>query len=165
MYYFYFDASALVKRYIPETGSGEVNFIFAHVSRERLICLAIGAAEVFSICVRKRNDGRITSHQFEQAVGYLSREVIDIESGFETISAHNSLIWSSTDLMDRHSINSVDAILLRSALDVAASFRHGNDQLVLVASDQRLLRAAREEGLPIFNPETDSQQTLSTHFL
>ena len=67
MYYFYFDASALVKRYIPETGSGEVNFIFTHVPRERLICLAIGAAEVFSICVRKRNDGRITSHQFEQA--------------------------------------------------------------------------------------------------
>lgn len=62
-------------------------------------------AVVFSICVRKRNDGRITSHQFEQAVGYLSHEVIDIESDFETISAHNSLIWSSTNLMDRHSIH------------------------------------------------------------
>ena len=32
--------------------------------------------------------------------------------------------------------------------------------LVLVASDQRLLRAARAEGLQIFNPKIDSQQTL-----
>lgn len=33
--------------------------------------------------------------------------------------------------------------------------------LVLVASDQRLLRAARAEGLQGFNPEIDSQQTLT----
>lgn len=34
------------------------------------------------------------------------------------------------------------------------------DTLVLVASDQRLFRAAHAEGLQIFNPEIDSQQTL-----
>ena len=31
---------------------------------------------------------------------------------------------------------------------------------VLVASDQRLLRAAQNEGLLIFNPEIDPEQTL-----
>ncbi|MCY3551845.1 MAG: hypothetical protein OXH39_15395 [Candidatus Poribacteria bacterium] len=36
--------------------------------------------------------------------------------------------------------------------------------LVFVASDQRLLRAASNEGLLIFNPEIDPEQTLETWF-
>ena len=63
-------------------------------------------------------------------------------------------------LIETHSLNSVDAMVLRSALDVATELRSIGDTLVLVASDQRLLRAARAEGLQIFNPEIDSQQTL-----
>jgi hypothetical protein len=34
------------------------------------------------------------------------------------------------------------------------------DNLVLVSSDKRLLRASQSEGLPTFNPETDSQTAL-----
>lgn len=160
MYYFYFDASALVKRYTEEVGSDKVDFLFQNVPLNRLMCLAIGVAEVFSICVRKRNDGRITRHHFEQAVGYLDSEVINIESDFETIPVQNALIWESISLMDIHSINSVDAILLCSALDIVTNLGDENNELVLVASDQRLLRAAQTEGLLCFNPETDSQQVL-----
>ena len=161
MYYFYFDASGLVKRYTLEVGSDKVDFLFQNVPLNRLMCLAIGAAEVFSICVRKRNDGRITKHHFEQAAGYLDYEIINIESGFETVPAQNALIWESIGLMDTYSINSVDAILLRSALDIATNLRNEKNELVLVASDQRLLRAAQTEGLLCFNPETDSQQVLT----
>ena len=160
MYYFYFDASGLVKRYTEEVGSDKIDFIFQNVPLNRLMCLAIGVAEVFSICVRKRNDGRITRHQFEQAVGYLDSEVINIESDFETVPAQNVLIWESISLMNTHSINSVDAILLCSALDIATNLRDEENELVLIASDQRLLRAAQTEGLLCFNPETDSQQML-----
>ena len=160
MYYFYFDASALVKRYTEEIGSDKIDFLFQNVPLNRLMCLAIGVAEVFSICVRKRNDGRITRHHFEQAVGYLDNEVINIESNFETVPAQNALIWESIRLMDIHSINSVDAILLCSALNIAANLRNEQNELALIASDQRLLRAAQTEGLLCFNPETDSQQVL-----
>ena len=64
-------------------------------------------------------------------------------------------------LIETHSLNSVDAMVLRSALDVVTELRSIGDTLVLVASDQRLLRAARAEGLQIFNPEIDSQQILT----
>ena len=160
MYYFYFDASGLVKRYTEEIGSDKIDFLFRNVPLNRLMCLAIGVAEVFSICVRKRNDGRITRHHFDQAIGYLDTEVINIASDFETVPAQNRLIWQSIRLMDIHSINSVDAILLCSALHIAANLRNEKNELVLVASDQRLLRAAQSEGLLCFNPETDSQQVL-----
>ena len=64
-------------------------------------------------------------------------------------------------LIETHSLNSVDAIVLRSALNIATQLRYTGNTLVLVASDQRLLRAARTEGLQVFNPEIDSQQTLT----
>lgn len=161
MFYFYYDASALVKRYLLEIGSNRVNFLFANVPLEYFRCSAIGAAEVLSICIRKRNDKRITQHDFNHAVANLNLEVIDTTSDFKTFSTPNSLIWASLNLMETHSINSVDAMVLRSALDVAIELRYvSGDNLVLVASDQRLLKAANNEGLLVFNPEIDSEQEL-----
>ena len=49
-----------------------------------------------------------------------------------------------------------DAILLRSAIDLAAILRMQGEDLILVASDQRLLRAAKNEGIAIFNPEVQT---------
>ena len=161
MYYFYFDASALAKRYIEEIGSDKIDFLFANVALTHLQCLVIGAMEVFWICVRKKNDGRITADQFTQATGHLEFEVINTQSDFKTIPIPDSLVWDSMDLIETHSLNSVDAIVLRSALNVAAELRRAGDTLVLVASDQRLLRAARAEGLQVFNPEIDSQKILT----
>ncbi len=161
MYYFYFDASALAKRYIEEVGSDKIDFLFENAPLERLLCLTIGAMEVFWICVRKRNDRRIETDQFTQATRHLEYEVINTQSDFKTISLPDSLIWDAMDLINIHSLNSVDAIVLRSALDTATEFRSTDDTVVLVASDQRLLRAARTEGLQVFNPELDSQQTLT----
>lgn len=160
MYYFYLDASALVKRYTRESGSDRMFFLFRNMPLTRLQCLTIGAMEVFWICVRKRNDGRITDHQFRRAVTLLRHEVINSQSDFKTISVPDALVWNSMDLIETHSLNSVDAIVLRSALNIAAELRSTEDTLVLVASDQRLLRAARTGGLQIFNPEIDSHQTL-----
>ena len=91
---------------------------------------------------------------------HLRREVINNQSNFRKISVTDSLVWDSMDLIENHSLNSVDAMVLRSALDTATELRSTDDRLVLVASDQRLLRAARAEGLQVFNPEVDSQQIL-----
>ena len=161
MYYFYFDASALAKRYIEEVGSDKIDFLFENVPLWRLLCLTVGAAEVFWICIRKRNDGRINVNQFTQSTGHLEHEIINNQSDFRTISVPDSLVWNSMNFIETYSINSVDALVLRSALDTAIELRSIDDRLVLVASDQRLLRAAYAEGLQIFNPETDSQQTLT----
>lgn len=159
MFYFYFDASALVKRYTDEIGSDEIDYLFANVPWNRMHCLFLGAIEVFWICVRKRNDGRITTDQFAQAIGYLDHEVISIWSNFNTISIPDSLVLSSVSLIETHSLNSVDALVLRSALDI--ELRNDSNRIVLVSSDQRLNRAAESEGLLVFNPETDSQQDLT----
>ncbi len=161
MYYFYFDASALVKRYTQEIGSEKVNFLFNNAPLNRIMCLILGIVELFWVCVRKRNDGRITNLDFSQAWINLNDEVIDDQSDFKTISVPDQLILDSMRLIEIHSLNSVDAVVLRAALNIAAELRNTGDTLVLVASDQRLLRAAHTEGLQVFNPEVDSQQILT----
>jgi uncharacterized protein (DUF934 family) len=70
------------------------------------------------------------------------------------------LVFRAVPLILTHSINSTDAILLRSALDFAGQLRAAGHDLVLVVSDRRLLAAARAEGLATFNPETDANADL-----
>ena len=160
MSHFYFDASALAKRYTEETGSDKVDYLFGNVPLNRLKCLIIGAAEVFWICVRKKNDGRITLYEFTHAVANLNREVTSGTSDLCIESVPDALVWASLNFVETYSLNSVDAIVLGSALETATELRRIDDTLVLVASDQRLLRAASNEGLLIFNPEIDPEDTL-----
>ena len=124
-------------------------------------CLMLGVVEVLWICVRKGNDSRITKNEFARAVTHLKSEVINRQSEFKTISIPDTLVLNSMSLIETHSLNSVDAMVLRSALDIATELRNTGNKLVLVASDQRLLRAAQDEELLVFNPEVDSQQTLT----
>jgi predicted nucleic acid-binding protein len=51
----YLDASALAKKYVPEPGSGTVQYLFTRVPRDRQAVLSVGVAEVISVFVRRRN--------------------------------------------------------------------------------------------------------------
>jgi predicted nucleic acid-binding protein len=153
---FYFDASALAKPYVPEPGSAPVHAILGTVSNERLHVLNIGLGEVVSILVRKRNAGVISQAYLGQAMLDFVNEIVrppDINREAATIR----LITSSFSLIVAHSVNSTDALTLKSALAVDRKLRRSGEDLVLVASGQRLLRAAQAEGLTTFNPETQDQ--------
>jgi len=159
MNYFYFDASALAKRYAPEVGSNLVNYLFSQVTHKRLMCLITGVAEVISVLVRKKNRGSISAADFSQALINLDNEVI-YAADFMTVSIEDSLVLSSLPLIDKHSINSTDAVVLQSALDIAVELRGVKDDLIMIVSDQRLLRAAQTEGLMTFNPESGIKSKL-----
>ncbi len=76
------------------------------------------------------------------------------------LAADNALVLAALPLIQTHSINATDAVILRSALGLAASLRGVGDDLVLVAADHRLLKAAQTEGLLTFNPEAQTQPDL-----
>ncbi len=157
---FYLDASALVKRYVLEKGSPHVHAILDGVPHNRIFLLNVGAGEVVSILVRKRNAGSISTASFGQAYVDFEAEVLRA-ADIRKQSVSNRLALSSFPLIVAHSINSTDAIMLRSAFVIARKLRAGGDDLVLVASDQRLLRAAQAEGLITFNPESQDHAALA----
>lgn len=158
---FYMDASALAKRYIPELGSALVDEILDKAPGNRIYVLNVGAGEVVSILVRKKNAGVISSARFSQALVDFELEIVQ-SSDVNTLPVGNRLATTSFPMIVAHSINSTDAITLNSALAIAQSLRGQGDDLVLVASDERLLRAAQAEGLATFNPETQDQAALTT---
>ena len=159
MNYFFLDASAVVKRYIPETGTLEMNYFFASVPPHRMLCLFAGGGEVIFVFVRRRNEGKFNATRFNQLKQRFEIELIQ-PSEVVKILPIKSQISASWELIGKHSINSTDAILLQCTLDRTHELRANGDNLVLVSSDKRLLNAARNEGLFTFNPETDNQAAL-----
>lgn len=160
MNYFCLDASALAKRYVPETGSALVDFILGNVAEHRVHVLNVSYAEVVWALVRLRNSGRLSAGRFGLALINLEGEIVQSLSK-HLLSFNNSLVTNALPLIVKHSINATDAILLRLAIDVSQLLRGQGNDLVLVASDQRLLRAAQAERLITFNPETQDQPTLA----
>ncbi len=70
--------------------------------------------------------------------------------GVAAVSALTDLLDQA--LIERHSLNSTDAAILQAFLRYAAPLR-GSAASVLVASDHRLLRAAKAQGLEVLDPE------------
>ncbi len=152
MRFFFLDASALAKRYAPEQGTGLINHLWASVPPDRICIFNIGIAEIVSVLVRKRNAGAISPTSFAQSLLLLQSELVG-SSPLRKLIADNASVTAALRHIDKHSINSTDAAVLGAALDLAAYARSTGDDLVLVASDQRLLRAAKAEGLSTFDPE------------
>lgn len=159
MNYFFLDASALAKRYSLEAGVDLLDYLFSKVPRDRLSCVLLGAAEVVSVLVRRRNGGLLSAVDFTQAMLNFTTEIVNA-TDFRTLALENGVILSAMAFIETHSINSNDAVVLRLALDIANHVRSTGDDVVLVASDRRLLRAAQAEGLATFDPETQSQADL-----
>jgi predicted nucleic acid-binding protein len=157
---FYLDASALAKRYVPEAGSAQVHAILDTVSSDRLYVLNIGMGEIVSILLRKQNAGLISQLYFAQALADFNAEMVRAVD-ITKVSVTTRLVTTSFPLIVAHAINSTDALTLKSALAIARKLRAAGDDLVLVAADQRLLRAAGAEGLILFNPETQDHAALA----
>ncbi len=162
--FFYLDANALAKHYVPEKGTSVVNHLFTQVTRDNMMCLTLGTLEVISIFVRKKNANLLSLTTFNQAMADFEGEVIK-DLTFTKISGTDQLVDAATPFVEKHSLNATDAVIPRSALDFAGHLRVSGDDLVLVTSDHRLLRAARAEGLLIFNPETQTEAELDVLLL
>src|SRR5713226_8680507 len=153
---FYFDASALVKRYTNETGFELINSLFGQVPRNETLCLHLGVLEVFSVLVRKKNAGHFSKPVFDQVLVDFRNEVIDA-GGFKKIAATDFVLQGAFPLIEKYSINATDGIILKSPLEIKIQLQSIGNDIVLVSSDQRLLKAAQAEVLLTFDPETQNQ--------
>ena len=156
---FYLDASAMAKRYVVEQGTFVVNHLFRRVARDDMMCLTLGTIEVISVFVRKKNASAVPDTAFHQAMTDFRSEIIDA-ANFMKIPATDPLVNAAASLVAKHALNATDAVILRSVLDLVATLHTTGDALVLVTSDQRLLRAAQEEGVLTFDPTSQTEGDL-----
>ena len=86
-------------------------------------------------------------------------EVIDA-ANFTKIPATDSLINTAASLVEKHSLNATDAVILRSVLDLVVVLRATGDDLVLVTLRSAPAARAQVEGVLTFNPVTQTEGDL-----
>ena len=153
MKHVYLDASALVKRYRQEPGSDVVNDTVDRVASDnprQLVISSLSIIETLSILNRRRNEAGIPAEAFRSALRPVLEE---LRTFSHALLIDDHLLLSSAQYAIKHNINSADAIHLAILLTLQATTVVSDDELLCLAADQRLIRAARTEGITVVNPE------------
>jgi predicted nucleic acid-binding protein len=140
----YLDTSALVKRFVAETGSPVVH---ALVIRHGPVATAkIAYAEVHAGLARKRREGHLSERQYVSTCRLFETDW----RAYVRVDLHDEVLVLARDLLRRHPLKGFDAIHLASALSLSTAL---SEEITFAAADTRLLDAARAERLRALNVE------------
>jgi predicted nucleic acid-binding protein len=146
------DASALVKRYTPETGKATVDALFTALPAANMVTTFWGYAETHASLLRKRNKREISARFFGTALTLLRGEIRQ-DPDWTLLTIDDLAVLAGIELLLRHNLNTTDGVILATYLRYQLPLPTGSPTVVLVAADTRLLRAATAEGLSTLNPE------------
>lgn len=152
MDYFYFDSSAIVKNYIPESGTNWVKSIFNAVSQTEIYSASISEVEVIAVLARKRKGNRLAAND---ALNLMNRLKIDFATAFLVIQISPTLLIQAIELADKYALRGYDAVQLAAALEIYSnlfSLFSGTLSFTFVSADNELNQAAQAEGLNVENP-------------
>ena len=145
----YFDSSALVKRYLAETGSSWVQMRFSDPAR-MIITADISRVEIAAAFAGKLRGRFITQAEYQEAHARLNA---DTQKRFYILPVISQRIDEAIALTDAHRLRGYDAVQLACALYANKVLIANNlPPLTFVAADRDLLKAAQAEGLNTENP-------------
>jgi len=140
---YYFDTSALVKRYHREEGTEVVDKIIEGESPIYFSTIAI--AETISALRKLKSMRKISRKMYEKLVGVFFGEV---EKRFVIVPLDDSQILTTIKMIEKHNLRTLDALHLAVASEIKIM-----GDVIFVSSDKKLLLAAKKEGFGILNPE------------
>ena len=148
----YLDTSAFVKHYrAEEKGSGIINKLVddAKAGKNQLVSSFIVIGEIISVFDKWTRYKYISSDECAELVKIFVREIKELNDAGILLLEHVSTatITDCLDLITGHHLSLNDSMHLFTAL--------GNKTLIdqFICSDKGLIKAAREEGLEVLNPE------------
>jgi len=144
---YFLDSSAVMKRYVQETGTVWVRALTASGTGNFFYLARITDVEVTAALARRRGQPGLS---VVQAVAALRQFRWDFGQDYRVVEITIALLQRAAHLADTHALRGYDAVQLAVALDV-----HARDQaLVLVSADAELNAAATAEGLRVEDPNT-----------
>lgn len=149
MIYYFFDSSALIKRYHAEAGTEKTDELFAQQDN-KIVKSSLALSEITSALNRKKNEGKINPELLQDILNEFYREVLE---RFTVISLDDSLIPHSIELILNRNLRTLDSLQLNAALSVFQLL--SEMKFIFVCADKKLLEAATHEGLVTLNPELD----------
>jgi len=147
---YYFDTSALGKRYVNEIGAGWVRALTAPAAGHALLTARITMAEMYSVLARRRREGSVPADSCTKAAQAFTAHSF---AEYKFIELDVSIIERVRDLFDRYPLRAYDLVPLASALAAnQALVDRQLPPLVFISADDRLLKVATAEGLAVDNP-------------
>ena len=144
---YFLDSSAVMKRYVQETGTVWVWALTASGTGNFFYLARITDVEVTAALARRRGQPGLS---VVQAVAALRQFRRDFGQDYRVVEITIALLQRAAQLADTHALRGYDAVQLAVALDV-----HARDQaLVLVSADAELNAAATVEELRVEDPNT-----------
>ncbi len=147
----YFETSAVLKLYKPETGTAKVQRILQSAPAKPFIS-KLAIVEVFSVFNRFVRTQIITVTEYQRSEG---RFLADLQAGlFDILAAQDSHFTLAEQLIRKHGqqreCQAPDALHLAVAILIAQA----GELAEFVLADRALLSLASAENLQINNPET-----------
>jgi predicted nucleic acid-binding protein len=135
----YFDASALARRYVREAGSASIR---RQLRRGGIATSRLSAIEVASALARRAREGAFTAADRDRALRALNADL----AAWILVELTAELTAEAQTLLVRHRLRSGDAVQLASCLHLQ---RETGERIPFAAFDDRLTTAARAEGLTL----------------
>jgi uncharacterized protein len=149
---YFVDSSAIVKRYVNETGTGWIRRITRQGQPHPIYLARITAVEVTSAIARRRKGGYLTR---SRARNLLNRFRDHLAKRYVTIDITPRLLAAAMQLADTHSLRAYDAVQLAAALELNARWlTSGLGSVALVSADKDLNAAAVAQSLTVDDPNT-----------
>ncbi|MBK1988109.1 type II toxin-antitoxin system VapC family toxin [Sphaerospermopsis aphanizomenoides BCCUSP55] len=147
---YFFDSSALVKRYVAEIGSIWVESLFHPSLKNNVFIAAITAVEITAAISRRARGGNISPTDAKAVYSQLKN---DLQSEYQVIEITDNIINSAMTLTEKHGLRGYDAVQLAAAQAINNLCIANNlHPLTFISADQELNNAAVHEGLVVDNP-------------
>jgi predicted nucleic acid-binding protein len=147
---YFCDASAVVKRYVQETGTAWVRGLVDPAAGHRFFVARITGVEVTSAVIRRARGGSLTQ---AEAAAILPQFRKDFATGYGMVEVSPTMLKAAMQMAELHGLRAYDAVQLAAAMELHASrTAAGLASLILVSADQELNTAAAANGLLVENP-------------
>jgi uncharacterized protein len=147
---YFLDSSALVKRYVIETGTAWVRGLTRHRPATVIYIAHITTVEVTCALARRRKGKLLTAAKVSSL---LRRFRQHLAGRYVIVEVTPMLLDAAARLGNTHSLRAYDAVQLAVALEVNRSHQAGGSAPVtFVSADRPLNDAATAEGLPVDDP-------------
>ncbi len=151
---YFFDTSAVVKRYASEIGSAWVQQIVSPTLKNSIYLARITEVEVASAITRRLHTGSLSS---SDAVIGMKDFNHDFLHQYRVIEILPDLTRRAASLVQDYGLRAYDAVQLAAALEInAGRVAVGLSPITLVSADSALNAAAVAEGLAVDDPNAHS---------
>jgi len=147
---FYLDTSALIKRYVQESGTTWIQTQITPPTDHILLTARITMVEVYSALARRKREGSVPAADCTVAAQAFAVHSV---TEYDFVELDLNLISLARNLLERHPLRAYDAIQLASALIVHQTLQAASlPPLRFLSADDSLNATATAEGLMVDNP-------------